>query len=98
MGPVLSKKGITPEAKAFYNKLLALGVVNTNVTLGDVTRLLKDVKFGETIGNLEGKTLNNVMGLLGRGKKFAQDAYTAEDDFWKIFTWLGEKTRLEKAF
>ena len=23
------------------------------------------------------------MGLLGRGKKFAQDAYTAEDDFGK---------------
>jgi hypothetical protein len=38
------------------------------------------------------------MSLMARGKKFAQDAYTAEDDFWKIFTWLGEKTRIDKAF
>jgi hypothetical protein len=34
---------------------------------------------------------------MSRGKKFAQDAYTAEDDFWKIFSWIGEKTRLEKG-
>ena len=34
---------------------------------------------------------------MSRGKKFAQDAYTAEDDFWKIFSWVGEKTRLEKG-
>ena len=34
---------------------------------------------------------------MSRGKKFAQDAYTAEDDFWKIFSWIGEKTRLERG-
>jgi len=100
MGPALAPiklgKEATPQAKAFYNKLLNLGVVNTNVSLGDLTRLMKDVRFGEF--DIEGKTLNNVMSLMARGKKFAQDAYTAEDDFWKIFTWLGEKTRIEKAF
>jgi len=100
MGPALAPiklgKEATPEAKAFYNKLLNLGVVNTNVTLGDVTRLMKDVRFGEF--DFQGKTLNNIMSLMARGKKFAQDAYTAEDDFWKIFTWLGEKTRIDKAF
>ena len=100
MGPALAPiklgKEATPQAKAFYNKLLNLGVVNTNVTLGDVTRLMKDVRFGEF--DFQGKTLNNIMSLMARGKKFAQDAYTAEDDFWKIFTWLGEKTRIDKAF
>jgi len=100
MGPALAPiklgKEATPAAKAFYNKLLNLGVVNTNVTLGDVTRLMKDVRFGEF--DFQGKTLNNIMSLMARGKKFAQDAYTAEDDFWKIFTWLGEKTRIDKAF
>ena len=100
MGPALAPiklgKEATPEAKAFYNKLLNLGVVNTSVTLGDVTRLMKDVRFGEF--DFQGKTLNNIMSLMARGKKFAQDAYTAEDDFWKIFTWLGEKTRIDKAF
>jgi len=34
---------------------------------------------------------------MSRGKKFAQDAYTAEDDFWKIFSWVGEKARIEKS-
>ena len=37
------------------------------------------------------------MGNFSKLKRYAQDAYTAEDDFWKIFTWLGEKTRLEKS-
>ena len=30
-----------------YQKLLELGVVNSNVRLGDLSRLLKDVNFGE---------------------------------------------------
>jgi len=31
-------------------------------------------------------------------KKGAEDYYTAEDDFWKIFTFLGEKSRINKAY
>ena len=95
MGPAFGGKATT-ESKAFYRKLLDLGVVNSNVSQGDLNRLLKDVKFGETLGKLEGRTINNIVNLMSRGKKFAQDAYTAEDDFWKIFSWLGEKTRIEK--
>ena len=30
-----------------YEELLKLGVVNSNVRLGDLTRLLEDVNFGE---------------------------------------------------
>jgi hypothetical protein len=96
MGPAFGGKATT-ESKAFYAKLLDLGVVNSNVSQGDLNRLLKDVKFGESLGKLEGKTINNIVNLMSRGKKFAQDAYTAEDDFWKIFSWVGEKTRLEKG-
>ena len=96
MGPAFGGKATT-ESKAFYRKLLDLGVVNSNVSLGDLNRLLSDVKFGETLGRLEGRTINNIVNLMSRGKKFAQDAYTAEDDFWKIFSWVGEKARLEKS-
>ena len=32
-----------------YEKLLKLGVVNSNVRLGDLSRLLQDVNFGETM-------------------------------------------------
>ena len=35
---------------------------------------------------------------LKKTQKFAQDAYTAEDDFWKIFTFLGEQRRLTDAY
>jgi len=96
MGPAFTGKN-NPQSQAFYRKLLDLGVVNSNVSQGDLNRLLSDVKFGETLGKLEGKTINNIVNLMSRGKKFAQDAYTAEDDFWKIFSWIGEKTRLEKG-
>ena len=80
----------------FYQELLDLGVVNTQVQLGDLKRLLKDVDFGATLNNVTG--LNNFLKKLSKAKKFAQDAYTAEDDFWKIFTYLGEKSKMYNAY
>jgi hypothetical protein len=35
---------------------------------------------------------------LSKIKSTAQDLYTAEDDFWKIYSWAIEKNRIEKAF
>ena len=80
----------------FYQELLDLGVVNTQVQLGDLKRLLKDVDFGATLNNVNG--LNGFLKKLSKAKKFAQDAYTAEDDFWKIFTYLGEKGKRYNAY
>ena len=55
----------------------------------------EDVKFGEVLNKWSDYNgFNTFMkGLKKRKKhkKFAQDAYTAEDDFWKIFTYLGEQ-------
>jgi len=97
----------TRKSNQFYQKLLKLGVVNSQVQLGDLMNLLKDVRFGTTVGKL-GKAryseeglgsygLNRLMKTLSNVKKFSQDAYTAEDDFWKIFTWFGERGRLDKS-
>jgi len=97
----------TRKSNEFYQKLLKLGVVNSQVQLGDLMNLLKDVRFGTTVGKL-GKAryaeeglgsygLNRLMKTLSNVKKFSQDAYTAEDDFWKIFTWFGERGRLDKS-
>jgi hypothetical protein len=80
MGPAFGGK-MTPDSQSLYRKLLDLGVVNSNVSQGDLNRLLKDVKFGETFGNLENRTLNNVFNNLSRAKKFAQDAYTSRRRF-----------------
>ena len=66
-----------------YQKLLKLGVVNSNVRLGDLSRLLKDVNFGETMTSENGMRL--LLKPLSKLKSVSQDLYTAEDDFWKIY-------------
>ena len=78
-----------------YDELLELGVVNTNVRLGDVTRLMQDVGFGETMTANKGTAM--LMRPLSKLKAVGQDLYTAEDDFWKIYSWAVEKKRLEDA-
>ena len=78
-----------------YDELLELGVVNTNVRLGDVTRLMQDVGFGETMNANRGTQM--LMKPLAKLKSVGQDLYTAEDDFWKIYSWAVEKSRMEKA-
>ena len=35
---------------------------------------------------------------LSKVKRFSQDLYTAEDDFWKIASWASEKERIGRAF
>ena len=91
----VSLKG-TRQQNDLYRKLLRLGVVNSNVRLGDLSRLLEDVRFGETVS--QEKALRGIFKPLSRLKNFAQDAYTAEDDFWKITSWAGERSRLAKAY
>ena len=79
-----------------YRELLELGVVNTNVRLGDLTKLLEDVNFGGTMTSDKG--LRMLLKYPAKFKRFAQDMYTAEDDFWKIASWAVEKERMGKAF
>jgi hypothetical protein len=79
-----------------YEKLLKLGVVNSNVRLGDLRKLLDDVNFGETLSQTKG--LKSMMRALSKVKKFGEDLYTAEDDFWKITTFAVESRRLRNAY
>ena len=91
-------------ANARYRKLLDLGVVNSQVQLGDVKNLLRDVRFGENL-NLA-KPLESMMKKLtaGTGRKAkafmkgAEDLYTAEDDFFKIANFAVERLRLKNAY
>ena len=60
---------------------------------------MEDVDFGSSLNKMNSDWgLNRLLTKLSKAKKFAQDAYTAEDDFWKIFTFLGEKSRLSNAY
>ncbi len=84
----------TRQQNDLYEELLELGVVNSNVRLGDLTRLLEDVNFGETM--TADKGFRMLLKPLSKLKQVSQDLYTAEDDFWKIASWAMEKSRLEK--
>lgn len=86
----------TRQNNELYRKLLELGVVNNNTRIGDLTRLLQDVGFGETVNS--DKVLKLMMRPLSKAKKIGEDLYTAEDDFWKITSWAMEKNRLDKAY
>jgi len=86
----------TRQQNEFYQELLALGVVNRNVRVGDLSRLLEDVDFGSTMTSDKGMRL--LLRPLSKLKSIGQDLYTAEDDFWKIYTWAIEKNRIEAAF
>ena len=85
----------TRQQNDLYEELLELGVVNSNVRLGDLTRLLEDVNFGETM--TADKGFRMLLKPLSKLKQMSQDLYTAEDDFWKIASWAMEKSRIEKS-
>ncbi len=83
-----------------YQELLELGVVNSQVQLRDLLGLMEDAKFGSILNRI-GPDFNGVNTFLRKMaslKKGFEDAYTAEDDFWKIFTYFGEKSRLKNAY
>ena len=86
----------TRKQNDFYRKLLRLGVVNSNVRLGDLRGLLEDIDYGATVSS--DKALRGLLKPLSKLKQVSQDLYTAEDDFWKIVSWAGEKARLGKAY
>src|SRR5210317_1772794 len=87
-----------------YQKLLRLGVVNSQVQLGDIKNLLKDVRFGENL-NIDKPLESMGKKLLGlgtrtakKGMKIAEDLYTAEDDLFKIANFAVERSRLKNAY
>jgi hypothetical protein len=87
------------KSNEFYQELLRLNVVNSNVRLQQVLDLLEDAKFGEILNNKNSDwALHKLLQRFKKIKKGAEDYYTAEDDFWKIFTFLGEKSRINKAY
>ena len=93
----LQVAGIGTRAETeLYQKLARLGVVNSNVNLGDLRGLLKDIDFGSVVSADRG--LSGLLKPLSKLKKWTEDAYTAEDDFWKIVTFLGERSRYAAAY
>ena len=86
------------ESLDYYNKLVSLDLVNTGARYGDIQELMK-----ESAGSGVERFLNNTTLKLGdKGKtlkkwgKNIQDAYIAEDDFFKIISFEQELDSLIK--
>ena len=75
-----------------YQELLELGVVNSNARQGDLTAILADTS--ETSFS---RAMQSMMKKLGKAKDLATDLYTAEDDFWKMYTFAAERNRIKNA-
>ena len=94
----------TEAANKAYRELVRRGVFNSQVQLGDVKNLLRDVRMGENL-NIA-KPLESMMKKLtdGTGRKAkafmkgAEDTYTAEDDLFKGANYAVELYRYRKAY
>jgi len=80
-----------------YRELLELGVVNSQVQIGDLRNLLRDVNFGDSILDLD-KVVNPMLSKLKKIPEYLQGKYVAEDDFWKITNYFVELNRRDAAY
>ena len=83
------------KAQEAYRELLELGVVNTQVQIGDLINLLKDVTANPGVVNTDA-VLKPFMTKLKKLGQFFQGKYVAEDDTWKITNYVVELDRLKK--
>ena len=80
-----------------YRELLELGVVNSQVQIGDLKALMRDVNFGDKIADLDAVT-TPLLKKLKKIPEYLQGKYTAEDDFWKITNYFVELSRRDNAY
>jgi hypothetical protein len=81
--------------QGLYQFLLDESVVNSSATYRDVMGLLKDIqKGGDLLTRIWDKGPRVMKGLM----KWSQDMYVAEDDIWKVFNFLGESYKLNRAY
>ncbi len=87
----------TPQMEETYRELLDLGVVNSQVQIGDLKNLFRDMGFGASGFDIDSGLKPMMSKLKGLFGKF-QGQYIAEDDFFKILNYAGEFGRLKTVF
>ena len=94
----LLKAGPPSEAaQAAYRELVELGVVNSQVQIGDLKALLQDIRFGQQAANVD-TVLNPMLAKLKKVGSFFQGKYVAEDDTFKIASFVMEKAKLKSRY
>ena len=85
----------SPEMQKMYQELLELGVVNSQVQIGDLTALFKDVIQGGDQFFTPDTVLKSFFKKMKKAGSFLQGKYVAEDDAFKITNYLTELERLK---
>ena len=90
---------MTQADKELYQRLLKVDVVSSNLQQGEIRQLFKDTIDNADQGAVFDK-INNLGKKTGLSKAYGkiQDAYGAEDDFWKIINWNLERNRYDDIF
>ena len=90
---------MTQADKELYQRLLKVDVVSSNLQQGEIRQLFKDTIDNADQGAVFDK-INNLGKKTGLSKVYGkiQDAYGAEDDFWKIINWNLERNRYDDIF
>ena len=86
----------SPQAQQAYRELLELGVVNSQVQIGDLINLLKDVTGNPGVVSTD-SVLKPFMSKLKKLGQFFQGKYVAEDDTWIFTNYVVELDRLKHA-
>ncbi len=93
------KGTLTKADQDLYRRLLRAGVVQTQVQAGELRRLGMDFyKNAFTDPTAFNKAFRGSIDVTQKIKRIygkVQDAYVAEDDFWKTITWGLERNRYE---
>ena len=87
------------EANARMEKYISLGIVKQNVGLGEVRDMLGEGSFDDVVASRLDEKSNKIWKRKGwkNAKKWAEDRYQAEDDFFKIVAYENEVNRYSKA-
>jgi len=90
---------MTQADKELYQRLLKVDVVSSNLQQGEIKQLFKDTIDNADQGAVFDK-INKLGKKTGLSKVYGkiQDAYGAEDDFWKIINWNLERNRYDDIF
>ena len=90
-----------PADELMYQRLLKVGVVDSQVQAGEIKQLLDDIlkdpsKIDRQIGSRIPNKIDAARRKALKGFAKLQDSYVAEDDFWKVINWSLERNRYDQ--
>jgi len=91
-----------PEDQSLYRFLLEEGVTNQNIVARELEGIFSDITQVRTANISADQFFNKILNTGTRKFKrlydVAQDLYTAEDDFFRVYNFLAEAYKLDNAF